>query len=165
MIITFFKRFCWFWVLVFTQALILNNVHFFGYATPFLYIYLLLKFDANMSRYSLLMWGFALGLAIDIFSNTPGLNAASATLLAFVRPTLLKLFAPRDSADDFSPGIHSMSLGPFMRYVSAASLIHQTALILLLTFSFAHPLTMLLKVVSGALFTTLCIWAIESTRK
>ena len=93
------------------------------------------------------------------------MNAASATLLAFVRPTLLKLFAPRDSADDFSPGIHSMSLGPFMRYVSAASLIHQTALILLLTFSFAHPLTMLLKVVSGALFTTLCIWAIESTRK
>lgn len=165
MLITFLKRFGWFWVLVIMQALILNNVHFFGYATPFLYIYLLLKFDANMSRYSLLLWGFTLGLAVDIFSNTPGVNAASATLLAFSRPTLLKLFAPRDGAEDFSPSVHSMGTGPFIRYASMASLVHQTALILLLTFSFAHPLVMLLKVVSGALFTTLCIWAIEFTRK
>lgn len=165
MIITFLRRFGWFWVLVLTQALILNNVHFGGYATPFLYIYLLLKFDANMSRYSLLLWGFALGLAVDIFSNTPGVNAASATLLAFARPMLLKLFAPRDSADDFSPGISSMGLAPFMRYASAATLLHQTALVLLITFSFAQPLVMLLKITSGALLTTLCIWAIEAAKK
>lgn len=165
MLITFLKRFGWFWVLVFVQALILNNVHFFGYATPFLYIYLLLKFDANMSRYSLLLWGFALGLAVDVFSNTPGVNAASATLLAFARPTLLTLFAPRDSADDFSPGIPSMGTGPFVRYVSVATIIHQTALVLLLTFSFAYPLVMLLKVVSGSLLTILCIWAIEAAKK
>lgn len=165
MLITFLKRFGWFWVLVFAQALILNNVHFFGYATPFLYIYLLLKFDADMSRYSLLIWGFALGLAVDIFSNTLGVNAASATLLAFLRPTLLKLFTPRDSADDFSPGIRSMGVAPFIRYASMAVIIHQTALVLLLTFSFAQPFVMLLKVVSGALLTILCIWAIESTQK
>lgn len=165
MIITFLKRFSWFWVLVLVQALILNNVHFFGYATPFLYIYLLLKFDANMSRYSLLLWGFALGLAVDVFSNTPGVNAASATLLAFARPFLLKLFAPRDSADDFSPGIHSMGLAPFMRYASVATLVHQTALILLVTFSFAQPSVMLLKVVSGTLLTTLCIWGVEVAKK
>ena len=165
MIITFIKRFSCFWLLVFLQAFILNNIHFFGYATPFLYVYLILIFNANMSRYSLLFWGFFLGLTVDIFSNTLGINAISTTLLAFVRPTLLKLFASRDSADDFSPAIRSMGLGPFMRYVSVAVLIHHTALILLLTFSFTHPLTMLLKVVSSAILTTLCVWGIDTAKK
>ncbi|MBR4845348.1 MAG: rod shape-determining protein MreD [Bacteroidaceae bacterium] len=165
MIITFIKRFSCFWLLVLLQAFILNNINFFGYATPFLYVYLILTFNANMSRYSLLFWGFFLGLAVDIFSNTLGINAISTTLLAFVRPTLLTLFASRDSADDFTPSIHSMGLAPFIRYVSVAILIHQTALILLLTFSFAHPLTMLLKVVASAILTTLCVWGIDAVKK
>ena len=74
MLITFLRRLGWFVLLVLVQALILNNISFFGYATPFLYVYLILAFDANMSRYSLLLWGFALGLAVDIFSNTPGIE-------------------------------------------------------------------------------------------
>ena len=165
MLITFFKRFSWFWLLVLVQALILNNVHFLGYATPFLYIYLILILNSHISRYSLLYWGFALGLAVDIFSNTPGVNAAATTLLAFVRPLLLKLFTPRDNADDFSPSIHSMGMGPFVRYITFAILIHQSALILLLTFSLAQPLTILLKTVSTTLSTGLCILAIEGVRK
>lgn len=165
MIITFIKRFGWFWLLVFVQALILNNIHFFGYATPFLYVYLILTFDANMSRYALLLWGFALGLAIDIFSNTPGVNAAATTLLAFARPSLLHLFTPRDSADDFSPGIHSMGSSSFIRYITFCLLIHQTALMMLLTFSLAQPHVLVLKIVAGTLITGLCIWAIEKTKK
>lgn len=165
MIITFIRRFGWFWLLVFVQALILNNIHLFGYATPFLYAYLILTFDANMSRYSLLLWGFALGLAVDIFSNTPGVNAAATTLLAFTRPSLLRLFTPRDSAEDFSPGIRTMGISPFIRYITFALIIHQTALVMLVTFSFANPLTMLLKVVAGVFITGLCILGLEWGRK
>ena len=165
MIITFIRRFSWFWLLVLVQAFILNNVHVFGYATPFLYIYLILTFDANMSRYSLLLWGFCLGLAVDLFSNTPGVNAAATTLLAFARPVLLHLFTPRDSAEDFSPGFQSMGVSPFIRYITFGLLLHQTALILLLTFSFAQPLALLLKVVAGTLITGLCMLGVEWSRK
>lgn len=165
MLFTFLKRFGWMWVSVLLQALILNNIHFFGYATPFLYVYLLLKFDANISRYALLLWGFFMGLSIDIFSNTPGVNAAAATLLALARPFLIKLFAPRESPDDMEPGFRDMGSGPFMRYTTVSLLIHQTTLILLVTFSFAHPGAMALKIVGSTLLTALCIAAIESIRK
>lgn len=165
MLITFVKRFGWFWFLVLVQALVLNNIHFYGYATPFLYVYLILTLDAHTSRYSLLWWGFALGLTVDIFSNTPGVNAAATTLLAFARPTLLKLFTPRDNADDFTPGIHSMGTSSYVRYLTFALLVHQSALILLLTFSFAAPLTILLKTVSTTLSTGICILTIEAAKK
>lgn len=165
MLFTFLKRFGWMWVSVLLQALILNNIHFFGYATPFLYVYLLLKFNANMSRYALLLWGFAIGLAVDIFSNTPGVNAAATTLLALTRPTFIKLFAPRDSSDDMVPGFRDMGTGSFMRYTTVSLLLHQTVLIILVTFSFAHPGIMTLKIVGSTLLTAICIAAVESIRK
>ncbi len=136
-----------------------------GYATPFLYIYLLLKFDANMSRYALLLWGFSMGLAVDILSNTPGINAAATTLLALLRPTLLQLFAPRDSANDFTPGAKSMGMIPFMYYTSINVVIHLTCLMLLLIFSLAQPTELLLKILSSSLITIIGIWSIERAQK
>lgn len=165
MLITFLRRLGWFVLLVLVQGLILNNISFFGYATPFLYVYLILAFDANMSRYSLLLWGFALGLAVDIFSNTPGVNAAATTLLAFMRPSLLRLFTPRDSAEDFSPGIPSMGTSPFIRYLTFCLLFHQTALVLLLTFSLVQPYAIVLRIVSSVLLTGVCIIGVEQIRK
>ena len=45
MIITYIHRIGWFIGLVLLQVLILNSVHIAGYATPFLYIYFILKFS------------------------------------------------------------------------------------------------------------------------
>ena len=39
-----------------------------GYATPFLYIYLILKFESDVPRNALMLWAFFLGLAVDILS-------------------------------------------------------------------------------------------------
>lgn len=90
--------------MVLLQVLILNNVHIAGYATPFLYIYLILKFESDTPRNALMLWAFFLGLAVDVFSDTPGMNAAATVLLAFLRPTFLRLFVPRDTLDTFGSG-------------------------------------------------------------
>lgn len=83
MIITYIHRIGWFIGLVLLQVLILNNVHIAGYATPFLYIYFILKFDSGTSRNELMLWAFFFGLTIDVFADTPGMNAAATVLLAF----------------------------------------------------------------------------------
>lgn len=164
MLLTFIRRFIGLWILVLIQVLILDDITLFGYATPFLYSYLLLKLDANLSRYSLLIWGFFLGLAVDLFLNTPGVNAGATTLLAFMRPTILKLYMPRDAAEDLIPGVKSMDTGPFLRYVITAVSIHITVLNLLLSFSLAYPLDMFIRIVSSTLFTSLIIWAVDKAR-
>ena len=85
MIINYLHKIGWFVGLVLLQVLILNNVHIAGYATPFLYIYLILKFESDVPRNALMLWAFFLGLAVDILSDTPGMNAAATVLLAFLR--------------------------------------------------------------------------------
>lgn len=164
MLLTFTRRFIGLWILVLIQALILDDITLFGYATPFLYSYLLLKFDADLSRYSLLVWGFFLGLAVDLFLNTPGINAGATTLLAFMRPVILRLYTPRDAAEDLIPGVKTMGTGLFLRYVITAVSIHITALNLLLSFSLAYPLDMFIRIVSSTLFTSLIIWAVDRAR-
>ena len=114
MIITYIHRIGWFIGLVLLQVLILNNVHIAGYATPFLYIYFILKFASGTSRNELMLWAFFFGLTIDIFADTPGMNAAATVLLAFLRPSLLRLFTPRDNLDSIIPSFKSMGITPFL---------------------------------------------------
>lgn len=154
----------WFIGLVLLQVLILNNVHIDGYATPFLYIYFIMKMDSDTPRNALLLWAFFLGLVIDIYSDTPGMNAAATVLLAFLRPLLLRLFVPRDMTDLFVPAIRTMGMAPFLKYISACVLLHHGVLLCIEFFSTAHPLALLLRIVSGVLLTLCCILALEGIR-
>ena len=142
MIITYIHRIGWFIGLVLLQVLILNNVHIAGYATPFLYIYFILKFASGTSRNELMLWAFFFGLTIDIFADTPGMNAAATVLLAFLRPSLLRL-----------------------KYTTASVFVHSLALLSIEFFSFTSIWLLLLRVISCTLLTLTCILAVEGIRR
>lgn len=165
MLLTYVKRIEWFVALVLLQVLVLNHVHFLGYATPYLYIYLILKFNTGMSRNELMLWAFFLGLMVDIFSDTPGMNAAACVLLAFVRPAILRLFSSRDMSEDIEPSFKSLGINPFVKYVITGILLYTIALLLIESFSFFSLPVLLLRIISSALLTVLCILAIEGIRK
>lgn len=165
MTITYLHKIGWLVALVLLQVLILNNLHIGGYATPFLYLYLILKFEADVPANRLMLWAFCLGIIVDIFSDTPGLNAASTVLIAFIRPTLLRLFVPRDLQDTFIPSIRSMGITSFLKYTITAILVHHAVLLSLEAFSFAHLPALLIHIASSTLFTMLCVLAIEMLLK
>ncbi len=165
MIITYLKRIEWFVALALLQVLVLNNMHIAGYATPFLYIYLIIKMSSGVSRNELMLWGFSLGLTVDIFSNTPGMNAAAATFVAFLRPSVLRLFSPRDSSDEIVPAIKTLGVSSFIKYVVTCVLFHHTALLLIESFSFLDINTLLIEIGLSTLLTVLCIMAIEGFKK
>lgn len=108
------RRFVLFVVLLLVQGLVLNHIHLFDCATPLIYIILVLHFRRNQSRWSALLWSFSLGLCVDVFANTPGVAAASMTLMGLVQPYLFELFIPRDSADDLEPTIRSIGVSSFL---------------------------------------------------
>ena len=165
MIITYIHRIGWFIGLVLLQVLILNNVHIAGYATPFLYIYFILKFASGTSRNELMLWAFFFGLTIDVFADTPGMNAAATVLLAFLRPTFLRLFVPRDTLDTLVPAVRTMGISPFLKYLVASVLVHHGMLLTLEFFSFVHIGALLLRIVTSTLLTVACIMAVEGIRK
>ena len=150
-----------FLILVLVQTLILSRIALFGYATPMLYILFVLTLGQDLSKNKLMLCGFAIGIVIDVFSNTFGIHAAATTLVAFLRPMLIRLFFLRDESNLFIPGIKTMGSGSFRRYALLAILIHHTVVYMLEYFSFAHPLQLVLHIVCSTLLTLLFVMAVE----
>lgn len=152
----------WFIGLVLFQVLILNQMHVNGYATPFLFIYFILKFHSRVGRNELMLWAFCLGLSVDLFSNTPGMNAASATFLAFFRNSILKMVTLRSMDEDFKPGVKALGLSSFFRYVMLASGLYCALFLMIDNFSFFHIPVLLLKILSSTFTTIVCVFTVEA---
>lgn len=159
-----FSRIAWFVALVLVQVLLLNNICLFGLATPFIYIYFLLVVDKDIDRNTLMLIAFFLGLSVDVFSNTPGVNAGASVLIAFMRPVLLRLFSPRDEYENFEPGIYTLGPWAFVRYAFVTALLHHTALFLLEAFSFVNLGYLSLRIFCSALLTVALVMTIEFVR-
>lgn len=159
------KRLAVFFILCVVQILFLNHIRLFGVATPMLYILFVIIFHRNTPKWALLLWSFALGLAIDVFSNTPGLAAGSMTLIAIIQPYLLELFIPRDSIEELHVSSTTLGLGKYIFFSTILIVIYCLVFFALETFSFYNWIHWLTCAGSSALLTLILILSIETVRK
>lgn len=163
--LTIIQRIEWFIGLALLQVLVLNRVHIDGYATPFFFIYFILKYNSGASRNVLMTWAFLLGLTVDVCSNTAGMNATAATLLAFLREPILRGVTLRDSADDFEPSVRTMGFSSYFRYTLLCCCLFCTVQVLIDTFSFFRISILLLKILTDISSTMICILCAEAIRR
>ncbi|HLV42207.1 MAG TPA: hypothetical protein VKY37_08010 [Brumimicrobium sp.] len=112
-------------VFVLAQGLIFGQLNF-GYGIhPMIYplFIILLPFDTR--PISLMILAFIAGIGVDFFMNTFGLHASSAVLIAYLRPSIFKRFAPRDDYDLLKEPIASeWGYAWFIKVSSTIILIH-----------------------------------------
>ena len=152
------RYFFLFIVVVFLQVTIGNSIHLLGVAIPFLYIYFIIRLPLSLA--------FILGLVIDIFSNTPGMNALACTVVAFLRKPILNLYTPR--GEDYSesePSIRNFGMSLFVRYVLTFSLCFCTLLFVIESFSFFDIGRLVLCVLASTILTFLVILGMDSLTK
>lgn len=165
MTIDFFRQLGFFVVLCLAQAFVFNRIHLFGCATPLIYIYIIIKLQRNYPKWGSLLWSYALGLTIDILSNTPGVAAASLTLIGVVQPYFLELFIQRDAADNFTPSLKTLGYGKFTFFASMLTLFYCLVFFTLETFSFFNFSQWIAQILGSALISLVIILTIESVRK
>ena len=156
------KRLGAFVALCLVQAMILNQIHLFGVATPLLFVYFVITFRRNYPKWAILLWCFALGVCVDTFSNTPGVGAASLTLLGAVQPYLLELFTPRDSAEDMPPTMKAMGVAKYIYFASICIVIQTITFFALEAFSFFNWQQWLICVASSTVLTIILVLTIEN---
>ena len=116
------------------QIIILNEVPpIHQFITPYLYFIFILWLPFGTSRIATTLLGFVLGYTLDTFTNTPGLHAAAATLIGYLRPTILNLLLAQELSEELTkePSIGTMGWGPFMFYIFSLTFIHHFYLVLL----------------------------------
>lgn len=152
-------------ILLLVQALVFNHIHLFDCATPLLYVYFVIPMHKSSQRWATLLWCFSMGICIDIFSNTPGMAAASMTLLGLLQPGVLSLFVQHDSPDDLRPSPGTLGTAKYVSYVSILVLVHCLAFFSLEAFNFQNWLQWLACVGGSTLLTVLLVLVIENVRK
>lgn len=160
MIVAEFRRLLLALLLLAIQVLVCSHIHYLGYATPLIYVYLLLHFPLTYPRSAILVWGFAMGLAVDLFSNTPGLAAAATTLTAMLQPVLLSHITTKEGMENEPPGPHTMGYAHYVRYMMVMVSIHHVALFMLESFTFFHLLDVTISCASSIVLTSLILWAV-----
>lgn len=162
MILFFLRKLCSFVLFILAQGLILNQLNVMGYATPLVAIFFLLHFRRSSSRVKLLIWGFLLGVAMDLFTNTPGVAAASCTFLALLQPLLLSMFCPRESAEDLEPGMKTLGIARYCWYLLVSVLLFHLCYYPLQIFSFTNPVDLGINIVGGTFFTFFMMLGVNS---
>jgi hypothetical protein len=146
------------------QIIILNEVPpLHQFITPYLYFTFLLWLPFGTNRLTLTILGFGLGYSLDVFTNTPGLHAAAATLVGYVRPTVLNLLLAQETSEEVNkePSVGTMGWGAFLIYVFLLTFIHHFYLVLLEWLQFGNFTYFIGKVIATSLMSVLLILLVE----
>lgn len=150
-------------LLVLLQAILFNQIHLFGVAIPLVFIYIILRLPVALSTAWVLTISFFLGLVVDIFSNTPGMNALACTLLAFVRRPVFTLYLPHgnDYASEM-PSLKEFGMWLYVRYALTMTFLYCLFLYVIESLTFFDPLFLILRILGSTLLTFVFILCIDS---
>ena len=123
--------------LLLLQVLVVDNVRLGYYIHPYVYVLYIFMLPFNIPNWQLLFAGFTIGLAVDLFNGTPGLNAAATVFMAFIRPFVINAMTRRkDINENDEPSLSNMGASRFLVYALILLLVHNIVLFTLEAFSF-----------------------------
>ena len=156
------KILIYFVLFVSIQVLILNNIHLFRITTPFLYLYVIIKTPVNVSRSTMIIVSFLLGIVIDVFSNTLGMHAAACTLAGMIRNPLIFTFSEKELTENALPSYRTLGVGAFMKYVISLVALHHITLFFIESISFFDPVFLFFRIFASVILTVLFIFIVEA---
>lgn len=149
-------------LLVLCQVVVFNHICLFGVAIPLVFIYALVHLPLNMNVNWVMTLGFFLGLTVDVFSNTQGLNALACTILAVCRMPVMHLYVPRvDDLPNPEPSVATLGWSIFMKYALTLSLIYCTVYFIIESFGFFNIWQIIFRIIGSSLLTFIIIMAID----
>lgn len=143
-------------ILVLIQVLILNNINFLGFINPYLYVLFILLLPLNLTHYKVIFFSFLMGLTIDLFEDSGGINAAASVLIGFLRPSFLR-FSFGISYEHQTVKFHQTPFAQRFTYISLLVVLHHLVLFSLEIFNLSYIILILKKTLFSSIFTILLI--------
>ncbi len=151
------KYFLMFIVLVAVQVLFLNQIQFSGFINPYIYILFIMLLPLNSPRYAVLLLAFAIGLAVDVFSNSLGMHTAAAVFIAYLRPIIIRAITNREEELSDYPSLAKTGFAWFTTYTTIMVVIHHIVLFYIEVFSFQNFFSTLYRVFLSSIFSIFVI--------
>lgn len=142
-----------FFSLLFLQVFLLNNILFLGYINPYLYVAFVIFYPLRKERFLFLFLSFLLGLCIDFFSDSGGINAFALLFIAYIRLFFIRLILKKTEQDYLLFNIHQEPFGKVFNYVIILIVIHHFVLFSLANFSTQNLSNVIINTLYSSIFT------------
>lgn len=150
-------------LLVLIQSLIFNNLIIGGYAMACVFVYSIIALPVTLNDNLRLTIGFLLGLMVDIFANTQGLNALCCTMAVALQRPVFHLYVNREEdLAGATPSSRSMGHAAFLKYAVTMTLIYCALMHTVESFSFFNFGRLMLRISTGTVYTFVIVFAIDS---
>lgn len=150
-------------VLVAAQAVLFNNICLFNVAVPFVYIYFIISLPLTLSTNWILTLSFLLGLSVDIFADTQGMNALACTITGMSKHGILHLYFSReDELTIPEPSIRALGIEVYAKYLFTMTLLFCVSIFLIEACSFFDPVRLLLRIGASTLLTFFLLLGLDS---
>ena len=157
-----------FLVLIVLQ-LVCNKIVLFNIAMPVVFIYLILRLPVNLHSGWVLTIAFFTGMIVDIFNNTPGMNALACTIMAAMRRPVFNAFVSRENDMNIPiPSVDSMGVGDYFKYMATLVTVYCTLIFLIQAFSLYNITLTLARIAASSVLSIIIIFGLDtlvSTRR
>ena len=152
-----------FFVCILLQVLIFNRIALFNIAFPVVFIYFIIRLPIDLKLSYTFTLAFLLGIIVDIFSDTPGVNALACTLIAAIRtPIFYAYMAKDDNTVRMTPGISTMGIIDYSKYLLTFVVIYCVLAFTIEYFSFADVKGIVIMSSASAALTFVLLLATDS---
>lgn len=151
-----------FMVLVLIQVFLLNEMNLSVYVNPMLYIGFIVLLPLNIRGVYLLLLALLLGVTMDFFMGTAGVNTIATLFAAFCRPAVLRYLLPKeDTSENDIPNVRQLGRGRFMRYALAMILLHGIAFYTLESLTWSYFYLTVVRIVASGGVTLLLLYVCQ----
>ena len=158
MIVKILTQLLHFVFLVGIQVVLLNHIQWNGYVNPYVYVLFILMLPVEIPNWLLLVVAFLTGLTIDMFGSSGAMHAAASVFMAFARPGVLRLIAPRDGYDPEMKLVPQvMGFNWFITYVSIMVVLHHLLCFYIEVFRFSEFFVTFFKAILNSAITIMLI--------
>lgn len=149
-------------VLVLAQVLICNHIMLFNVATIFIFIYVIISLPMDLKTDWLLTWGFIAGFLVDIFSDTPGVNSMSCTILSMLKRPALYAYVPKDDrTKNIIPSLRNLGFSVYGKYLFTMSILYSVLVFTIEYFNYAAVKEIVIMSVSSAVITFMVLLGLD----
>lgn len=141
-------------IFVVVQVFLLNRLVIFDRYVPVLFSAYVMFYPFNRDEYHFLGTSFLLGLGVDIFLGTWGINACATTFIAFIRTLLFR--TSTDSNSDFF-SFETMPWTQFLGFIFLNVLVHQFLVQSIEYFKLSRILELLIDIIATTIYSYIFI--------
>ena len=137
------------------QVSVFNHMNILGDVNPMVYIVWVFLFPFRKNRSLLLIFSFLLGISIDFFSDSGGINAFAITFIAYFRLSIIKAILRKPDFDYLQFNLRALSYNKAFLFVTSLTIIHHFIVFSLEYFSFNAFTSIIFNTILTSFFTIL----------